>query len=530
MNVRHVASALALVLLLSGCMAPMQKRVIEGGRADVDRAATTRATIANQSDNLFAVTEGVYLGDGEPIPLAIRDGREAILDRRIELDRGHLMTLPQIAELLRVTEGLEVVLTQDAMESVGRLPSDPFDADIAGGGTGMVPGAIRLSYAGSLKGFLDQLASRTGLWWEWREGKVVMARVQTRSYRIAAVPGQSSASGRQGASTSGGGAAGGGGGSQGPTGTSQASQETAYSGVIDVIGPTLSSITTMLSAEGKVALDEGLGVITVTDLPPVQYRVEEYVKTINAIATRQAVIDVQVVSVELTDGESYGLDWNVVREALNGRTRSGWQSYSDGPQNTNTAGFAVIDPTYNFAGSSVVLEALATQGVVKVVTNAAVVTMSNVPTPINVIDQTTYLASQKSNVIPETGLVQVELEAGTFTTGFSMQLLPVMLDNDEVLLQFATSQSSLRELRVVSADGSSDGARIESPNLATRDLQNRVRLRSGATLAMWGFDQTEERNDSRGIGKPDFMLAGGGTTSSESRTVLVVLVTPKVLD
>jgi type IVB pilus formation R64 PilN family outer membrane protein len=536
--VRAIWSAL-LVVVLGACATPMQRNAMEEAQTAGEMGDDVRRSMTAYAETIFAADEGIYLGDGRPIAVERHDGRGALLEQPVGVDRGALLTLQQIAELLQSTTGVRVLVTADAVTAAGTVQQDPFEVEAASGAAGSgsptvsVAGAIRVSYSGTLRGFLDYVTSRTGTYWEWGDEGIVISYLKTVTYRVTAIPGAATLDGTMGAGSSGSGGGGGGGegggGGQGGGGSTSSMNSTSMSASVQVMEPLVEAIRSMRSPAGEVALSAGLGLITVTDTPVVHARVKTLIDRVNSIAMRQAVIDVQVVTVDLRRGENFGLDWTIVREALNGLTASTGVSFGQNPSDVNTASFAVIDPSYNYAGSSLVLKALATQGTVTVQTNAAVPTLSNMPVPINVVDETAYLERITANVVEGSGTVQVTVTPGIFTTGFSMQMLPVILDNDEILLQFGMTVAQLRELRTVSAGGAGAN-QIEVPALTKRDTMQRVRLKSGQTLALWGFEQSRSRSDGRGVGRPDFMLAGGGSNTAKERTVLVILVTPRVID
>lgn len=543
-----IVPALAALVFLSGCATSLHTQQGTLAREEVKLVEDARANLQAQPGHEWSVSEGVYLGSGEAIPLPIHSERDRVLDQVVEFTRGHLMTLPQVAELVQTTLGVRVSVAQDAIQAAGQMAPDPFESDVAAeptgpmalglalsgsqggvGGAERQSGAVRIDYQGSLRGLLDYVTTRTGTFWEFGGSGIVISRFVTRTYRITAIPGVSGLSGRLGSSSASGGSSSGGGGSGGSSAstTTTSDQQATMEVEVDVVAPAAEAIRSMLSEGGGAVLMQGMGLITVTDTPIVHDRVAALVENINEMATRQAFVDIQVVSVDLNDAEAYGINWDIVRQALNGRTQLSLLSTADVPTNVNTASFAVIDPTYNFAGSNLLLQALETQGNVRVTTNQAVPVLSNAPTPINIVDEVSYLAEQETTVLPESGGIQVRLTPGVLSVGFSMQMLPVILDNDDVLLQFSSTISSLRELRTVSGGGGANAGRIEVPTVSKRDTMQRVKLRSGQTLALWGFEQERARSEARGNGVASFMLGGGSRNSQSTRTVLVILVTPR---
>src|SRR3546814_12956968 len=94
-----------------------------------------------------------------------------------------------------------------------------------------------------------------------------------------------------------------------------------------------------------------------------------------------------------------------------------------------------------------------------------------------------------------------------------MTLLPYLMDGPDMLLQYSINLSALTRLRQVE----SGGQMIEIPEVANRIFSQRVRLRSGETLILSGFEQTIDDAGKEGVGDSGFWLLGGKGTPAKSR-------------
>jgi len=103
-----------------------------------------------------------------------------------------------------------------------------------------------------------------------------------------------------------------------------------------------------------------------------------------------------------------------------------------------------------------------------------------------------------------------------------MDLLPLVMPNNELLLRYSINISSLIRLR---AESSGEN-RIQVPEIDNRIFSQNVRMRSGETLVLSGFDQTSEQGTKAGTGSSWNMFLGGGATRDTTRDVIVVLITP----
>jgi type IVB pilus formation R64 PilN family outer membrane protein len=106
-----------------------------------------------------------------------------------------------------------------------------------------------------------------------------------------------------------------------------------------------------------------------------------------------------------------------------------------------------------------------------------------------------------------------------------MSILPHVLANGTVMLQFSTDISALRQIRTVSSNGTS----IESPELDTRNFLQRVAMKSNETLIISGFEQTDDNLEKRGVGAPANYLLGGGFKAKSEKEIIVILVTPTTM-
>ena len=174
-----------------------------------------------------------------------------------------------------------------------------------------------------------------------------------------------------------------------------------------------------------------------------------------------------------------------------------------------------------WAGSDAVISALQSVSRVSLMTSASVYTLNNQPVPVQVAKQTSYLASIMNTLTPNVGSTTA-LTPGVVTSGFNMNLLPHILEDNTVLLQYAVDISSLLALRSATSNGST----IQIPELETRNFLQRVSLRSGETLVLSGFEQTNDNMDRRGALAADNPMLGGGANASRTHDQIVVLITP----
>ena len=175
------------------------------------------------------------------------------------------------------------------------------------------------------------------------------------------------------------------------------------------------------------------------------------------------------------------------------------------------------------AGTNALIEALAKQGKVSLVTNVGVTTRNNRVAPVTNTKTTGYIKRFESRTF--TTVESSTVDQDDLETGFSMQLLPNVLENGKILLLF---KMSVRELLKMSTQ-TIGAVTLQLPEVEERSFMQEVIMESGQMLVVSGFEK-QKNNDTRyGLGDADFMALSGSRDTAASREVLVVILTPQVL-
>jgi type IVB pilus formation R64 PilN family outer membrane protein len=175
------------------------------------------------------------------------------------------------------------------------------------------------------------------------------------------------------------------------------------------------------------------------------------------------------------------------------------------------------------------VQALAQQGRVSMLTQPSVTTLNMEPVPIQVAKSTAYL--EQSQTLLSGGaseLAQTTLTPGSVTAGFNMNVMPFILPDDKnMLLQFSIGLSALSgPIRSFESNGS----RIELPELEQSIFSQKVRIKSGETLVLSGYEQSALAGTRQGVGDSRFWAFGGGGATDNRRQVIVILITPVLQD
>jgi type IVB pilus formation R64 PilN family outer membrane protein len=316
-----------------------------------------------------------------------------------------------------------------------------------------------------------------------------------------------------------GGLGGGGGSSNSPTVSSDNSANITMNAQLSVYAGLQSAIKAMLSPAGSVIPSPATGSITVTDTPDVLERVGEFMEQQNQVLARQVLVNVTVLSVTLSAQDSYGINWSAVYQALG--TRFGiTTAFTSLIQNPSELSATVITPSSRASSTSAIIDALSTQGVVHRKTSASITTLNDQPVPVQVAQQQGYLAQISTTNTVNVGS-QTSLTPGTVTTGFNLTVLPHILDDGTIMMQFYTNISSLVSLQPFGPTNE----QIQLPTVDTRNFLQRIAVKSGQTLVISGYEGINDENNRQGVGSPS-NYAMGGFNASGAREVIVILLSP----
>ncbi|EOF6067812.1 PilN family type IVB pilus formation outer membrane protein [Salmonella enterica] len=539
----------ALSVALAGCseMDNMSRTI----RADADIAQQHLDSQKRHQDPLvWTDKQWVNL---KPIAQATSSPQKAGLPAcNITVGSRDGLTLSEISGLITRICGVRVILSPEVMaaghgvgsagvtrrtsgplpvpDDSGRIPLDQLG--VAGGGqqTALAPATLNgLRWQGPLGGLLDNITARTGFSWRTDHGAVVFYLTETRTFQFAFLNTRvnSNASVSSGSTSSMGTSGGSGGGDNSVSGDSSSSQKTTTLQDRDAYEDIRKTMETILTPEkGRYWLSESTGVLAVTDTPQVLETVSHYVDEQNREMNRQVQLSVKVLSVSNTRNEQFGIDWGLVYKSLQ-QVGATLNNAGGDIAGATSAGVSILDTATGsaarFSGSSLLIKALSEQGDISVVTSQDSTVTNLTPVPIQMADQTVYVAGSATTTTTDVGATTT-LTPGMITTGFNMTLLPLIRQAGDVQLQVNFNLSDPPTIRsFTSKDGNSY---IEMPYTKLRSLSQKVNLRAGQSLVLTGFSQDNTSVRKSGTFTPGNFFFGGGRKGEHGRSTLVIIITP----
>ncbi|EAX4767535.1 hypothetical protein A8A19_23440, partial [Salmonella enterica] len=280
----------------------------------------------------------------------------------------------------------------------------------------------------------------------------------------------------------------------------------------------------IIGSNGSFNTSTSTSSVTVKTTPSNMVQVENYITKVNNELARQVTINVAVYSVEVTDTSNLAL-------SLSGILKQGGRELGTLSSSVFAAGgLPTLTAYFNGDGSDnneALLSALDKAGKVSIVTSASVTTMSGQPTPLQVGGNRTYVSeigTTMNNVS-----TQSTVSTSSISSGFSMNILPRVLDNGQVLLQYGINISSLVGAHNGFDEVTAAGTTIQLPDVQQRSFVQSSLLQNGNTLVLAGYEQQRNETADSGVGDPNFKALGGSRAGSHEKTLVVICITPRVL-
>lgn len=527
---RRLFVAAPLFLAIAACSSTpgsiyRGEKAASAGRAQVEQTLKDQKPLTST----VAMKDDLWVG-GAAIQLTERDVLPDFFRRQATFYQLDPVSFQEIVSRLSAELGTRVVLAPDAIKHLrdleGANDSDTTTAKsdqdliniakaIDGSGKGLVGDkvAFTLQHQGTVESLLDLVTSKANLFWRWDKTHITIYRHVTETFVLDALPGKStfgasvaSASSNESGSSS----------SLSSHSTKiDAAPESAYESIA-------KAVTAMTSGDGRFALSEQVGTLTVTDTPPVIEAIKTYVNEINGMMNRKVAIRTEIYEVMVEDDGTLGMDWEAIYQSGD-KARAALATLGSGV--AQGLGLEVIREGSRWNGSKAFISALQEATDLSLVTSSSVYTVNGQPVPVQVVDEHTYLASITSETSTEGGLSNTTLEPGVVTSGVSMSLMPRISSDGDIMMQVAMDLSQLNEI----TEFGTDAARIQLPSRSTKNFLQRVSLRSGETLMVSGFERTESNAKTSSIlGKKAWML-GGKKAGGERKVMTLILITPYLM-
>jgi type IVB pilus formation R64 PilN family outer membrane protein len=556
-----------------------------GSRPDADRRATEQAArpVLRRARTPWVGSVSVPMGSGERLPSIFTEPVRLNFD---DAASGGKVSLRTVADRITAATGVPVRIKPDvfsladagARASASPPPMPPVPlAPLPGLGgaapsagvvasvpvpmpsTGSMPGAallpppparetsihaVAMRWSGSLEGYLNLVTDQLSLSWEYRDGVVVIERLRTEFFEIAALDSETDyklgLNGADQASATSPTTSGGSGG--GTSNTANASNEVSERGRSNVIGSILAAINQIIKdVPGSSAIrSEGSGRIAVTTTKETLSKVRDFVKAENESLLRQAQVQFDIYSVTRNESDERGIEWDAVLSALGGAYTANFGSPATLTGSTAAnIGFSILTPaesgvttpvTTHLGGSSALLKLLSEYGVSTQHREVSLLALNRTWDRKSSLGGQAYVSSTLPGAASTTGTIGAPgLVTSTVTTGDRYLAQPFVLDNNTVLLKFGIGLSSLVSLVNFTSGNGTAQQTVQTPETTSIDDQATVALKAGQILVITGLSRIVSNDDRRALAEGAPIGLGGSRTQTRLREEFVIFVRPTIL-
>ncbi len=459
-------------------------------------------------DDIWLGNQSIRANEGDPLPARFEteDG--------ITLVSTTPVSLMQISEQLTSLTGITVRIDDMILKEVQGAADTPGanNDNIGSVQENTNSNLFMPSYSGKLSGLLDQIASRFALWWRYKNGVISFYKMETRVFTIYALPVNSNLSANIAGTTSG-----------GSGGSTSASMGSTIQ--LDFWSQLEKAVQAMLPEGASMSIIQTNGTVTVTAPPFTLQRIAQYINGLNDKLSRQVAISVKVLNVTLNDKNSMGLSVKSVLKFLNNKSK-GLTATLQASRTavTDSLNMALIPGDKHIGDTTLLFDALNEQGTTTLVTSASVTTLNNRIAPIQVSTDESYVEKIETTMNSDT--TSVSITPAKINYGFTMEVLPRILDHGRLLVMFTMTLTQLESMGKASGGGSGEettNTTVQLPKIRTRGFIQEIAMTSGSTLMLTGF---EEVNTQTSKNSELFGMTNG---AEKNRNVMVILLTPEVL-
>ena len=274
----------------------------------------------------------------------------------------------------------------------------------------------------------------------------------------------------------------------------------------------------------KVFAHRETSLLAVRTHPAGHREVARLLRRILASARRQVLIEATIVEVDLDDRFRGGVDFSRVFDGLEIET-----SLLGG--NVATAPFA----RFSIPDLGVTVRLLGEFGDVRVLSTPLVMALNNQTAVVKIAENRVFFTSEVSTETSETSVERnVRTKLHTVPVGLILLVTPSVADDDEIILKIRPTVT--RETGFAldpNPELAAAGVVSRIPEIAVREIESVLRLRSGEVAVLGGLMREESREDTTGVPLlhrlPGIGAAFRYRDRKREKTELIVFLRPTVV-
>lgn len=482
------------------------------------------------------VHDGYYLSS-KSFRMNAEDKLPDNFSQRYVVNDPNQQSLQEIISNFGRNFGVKTLVSADAIDYIKNLESDNQEESaprnnsnninsfevIDPAGKGLVGSNVKFSidFSGTGLDFLDFITAKTNLFWKWDDNKLTFFRTDTKTFKIDYLGGTNSFAANVSSSfqSQSGAQEEGAAGRSMNNNTHDTNMTYAPQNVWESLSQELESLK---SEEGKFAIAQEAGVVTVVDTPRNLRQIESYITELNKVISQQVAIRAEIFDVVIDNSAEFSTDWSAVYDKAGKYSMSMSTAFTDA---TNSLfGIGLSDEGSRFGGTQAFINSLNQVADVSQKTSATVHTTNGMAAPIQMLDTTGYLASVEREISETGGRSSTSVEQGTAKSGFSLSFLPRVTSTGKINMMFAGDLTQLKGFN----ERSFDGTTIQMPDSQNKNFLQRVIVESGQTIMVAGFERTESAKSVDSLAGEYTYLLGGKKSGGTKKVMTVIMLTPYV--
>lgn len=294
-------------------------------------------------------------------------------------------------------------------------------------------------------------------------------------------------------------------------------------------------------------INPNAGIITVTATKKQLGRVEDYIKLLEERLHRQVLIDVSIISVELSASNNTGVDWSKFQLSINSTSMF---NNSNNLNAYHTAPYAAVGANDALTGNSAVMnnltvvndavfsitgliDFLATNGETKVVSSPKVLTLNNQQALITIGDNINYrVPKETANTATTNTTLTTTYTNYSIFIGVLLNITPEISENNEIILRINPSVSNFKYADD-DARSTTGTSREIAPDTKEKKLSTVVKVQDGSTIILGGLITDSKGTDDSSVpllsSIPILGEAFKHSTDTFKKSELIFVITPKII-
>jgi len=401
-----------------------------------------------------------------------------------------------------------------------------------------------ISYQGPLSEFLDTVTARLALYRSFDGQNITIYRYETREFHIDSIAAATQIESDLSTSVTGTGNTGTNTGTTSNTGSSGSSTlsqtKIVQTNTINIWKDLQDTVQTMLPPGSGAIAFPSAGRITVTATPPIMNRIAQYVDSINGQLAQLVYMRFDILAITVQNEDDYAASLSAILNTVGGAFKYSLAGPTIALSSAAQAAASIYKTTVSnpnnspglpalLNGSSAIINALSTK--LNVVDHIGQTMETFNDRMVAYQDATSTAYIQSASAVPITagnGLATtgIALTPNQVVTGFSITALPHVQQNGAVSLSCTISISNLENL----PSFASGGITVQIPIVDSRSIPYDLVIPNGQTAIVAASDHITTTINQTGTGSPETTILGGGHVGSKNRILILVLVTPWVLN